>query len=116
MVEQERSPALRRWRSAIRHILRDGRLSDVDTELEQFAMNARSAPQRIGEAHLPDQLPDFRGDLRPAARDRDFHRQKEPEAGAMPPNDGFWLYDREDVGNTWRDLKESRRGSVDRSC
>src|SRR6478609_1044550 len=60
MVEEERSPALRRRSPSPRHILRNGGLADVDTELEELSMNAGSAPERIGEAHLPDQPPDFR--------------------------------------------------------
>jgi hypothetical protein len=40
-------------------------------------MNAGSAPERIGEAHLPDQPPDFRRNARLPARPRDFQRQKE---------------------------------------
>jgi hypothetical protein len=29
-------------------------LANVDAELEQFAMNARRAPQWVGNTHLPD--------------------------------------------------------------
>jgi hypothetical protein len=29
-------------------------LADIDAKLEQFAMDPGSAPQRIGDAHLPD--------------------------------------------------------------
>jgi hypothetical protein len=34
-------------------------LIHVDAELEEFAMDPGSAPQRVGEAHGADQLPDF---------------------------------------------------------
>ena len=34
-------------------------LADVDAELEQFAVDARGAPERIGATHLTDQGPDF---------------------------------------------------------
>ena len=40
-------------------------------------MDAGSAPERIGEAHLADQPPNFRRYARPAGRRRDFQRQKE---------------------------------------
>src|SRR5256885_368248 len=54
MIEEERSPALRRRSPWPRHILRNGGLADVDVELEEFSMDAGSAPERVGEAHLPD--------------------------------------------------------------
>jgi hypothetical protein len=37
------------------HVFRDARLSDLEAELEQFAIDARRAPQRILNAHPPDQ-------------------------------------------------------------
>jgi hypothetical protein len=37
----------------------DSSLADVDAELEQFAVDARRAPERIGATHLTDQGPDF---------------------------------------------------------
>ncbi|MGA8944510.1 MAG: MFS transporter [Pseudolabrys sp.] len=46
--------ALRRRPSPAHHILGNAGLPDIDPELEQFAMNARRTPQRIGDAHLPD--------------------------------------------------------------
>src|SRR3974390_630663 len=58
MIAQKRLPSLRRRRPPSRHILGDAGLANVDAELEQFTMNARCAPQRVGNAHLPDQLPD----------------------------------------------------------
>jgi hypothetical protein len=44
----------------------DRGLTHVDTELEQFSMDPGSAPQRVGEAHGADQLPDFERHLRSA--------------------------------------------------
>src|SRR5205809_8099571 len=35
-------------------------------ELEELSMDARSAPERICQAHLADQLPNFEGHLGPA--------------------------------------------------
>ena len=54
MIAQERLPALRRRPSPAHHILGNAGLPDIDPELEQFAMDARRTPQRIGDAHLPD--------------------------------------------------------------
>src|ERR1700759_4854644 len=56
MIAKERPPALR-WRaSSLGHVLGDAGLSDIDAELEEFSMDPRRAPQRIGNAHLPDKL------------------------------------------------------------
>jgi hypothetical protein len=37
------------------HVLGNARLCDLKLELEQFAVDARCAPQRVPDAHLPDQ-------------------------------------------------------------
>ena len=57
VVAQERLPALRRWSSPAHHILGNASLPDIDAKLEQFAMDPGSAPQRIGDAHLPRHRP-----------------------------------------------------------
>src|SRR5262245_46080663 len=54
MVAQERLPALGRWSSPARHILGDASLPNVDAEPQQFAVDTRCTPQRIGDTHLPD--------------------------------------------------------------
>ena len=38
------------------HVLGDSGLADLDPELQQLAMDARRTPERVGVAHLPDQL------------------------------------------------------------
>jgi len=49
MITQEgRLPALRRRSPPPRHILRDARLPDIDTELEELAMDPRSTPEWVG--------------------------------------------------------------------
>src|SRR6476660_229998 len=93
-----------------RHILRNGGLADVDTELEEFSMNAGSAPERIGEAHLPDQPPDFRRHARPTGTPTRFPAPEGAKACPMPPDNGFRLYDREGVQNTRRDPSPPRIG------
>src|ERR1700722_17744391 len=56
MVAEERPPVLG-WRvSSLGHVLGHARLSDVDAELEEFSMDLRRSPQRIGNAHLADKL------------------------------------------------------------
>src|SRR5947199_8853979 len=44
MVTQEGGPALGRRSTSLDHVLRDARLSDLEAELEQLAMNARRTP------------------------------------------------------------------------
>src|ERR1035437_1826758 len=67
MIMKERLPPLR-WRaSSPGHILGNAGLSDLDTELEQLSMDPRRSPQRIGGAHLADQLAYFQRHRRPTA-------------------------------------------------
>jgi hypothetical protein len=56
VVAQKGLPALARRSPTSRHVLRHCRLGDLDAELEQLAMNARRAPQRIGKAHLANKI------------------------------------------------------------
>ena len=46
VVTQERAPSLGRRSTAPEHVLRDTRLSDLEAELEQLAMDARRSPWR----------------------------------------------------------------------
>src|SRR5712664_52060 len=64
VVLEERSPSLRGWLPAARHETRNGPLRNVEPQLEQFAMNAGRAPERIGERHGADELGKLRADRR----------------------------------------------------
>src|SRR6478735_11636712 len=66
-------------------------------------MDARSAPEWIGEAHLPDQPPDFRRNARPAGTSTRFPAPEGAKACPMPMDNSFRLYDRDGVQNTRRD-------------
>src|SRR3954447_22309738 len=46
MVQEERSPALRRWAPMSGHVLGNRSLADIDAELEELSMDARSAPRK----------------------------------------------------------------------
>ena len=59
MVPQEAAPSRGGSLRAPREVPADSSLAHLDAELEQFAMDARRAPERIGAAHLTDQGPDF---------------------------------------------------------
>ena len=47
------------------HVLGNGCLSDIDPEFEQLTMDSWCTPQRVCEAYLPDEVPDFQRHLRP---------------------------------------------------
>jgi hypothetical protein len=58
VIAQKRPPALAgRSVVPVRHVLRDGRLSHLEAELQKLTVDARRAPERVLKAHLPDQRP-----------------------------------------------------------
>ncbi len=52
---QKRPSSLARWPAALDHVLGNGGPGDLKPELEQFAMDAGRNPQRVLNAHCPDQ-------------------------------------------------------------
>ena len=56
VVLEERSPGLRGWLRAPWRETRNRALRNVQAELEQLTMDARRAPQRIGERHGADEV------------------------------------------------------------
>src|SRR6202030_2240756 len=56
MVMKKRLSAFRRWPSSLHHILGHARLADIDAELKQLSVDPRRSPQRVGDAHLAEQL------------------------------------------------------------
>jgi hypothetical protein len=54
VIAQECPPALGRRVSSPDHVLGHAGLSDIDGELEEFPMDPRRSPQRIGNADLAD--------------------------------------------------------------
>src|SRR3954453_7977780 len=83
MVQEERSPALRRWVPMSGHVLGNRSLADIDAELEELSMDARSAPERIA-AHPADQLPNFEGHLGPAGSSPRLPAPEGAESSTMP--------------------------------
>jgi hypothetical protein len=55
VIAKEGFPALRRRTASSDHVLGDGRLGDVEPELEQFTVNTRRAPKWVCPAHLGDE-------------------------------------------------------------
>src|ERR1700730_9713334 len=58
VVRQERAPRLRWGSPAPQHVFAHPGLPDVDAQLEQLAVDARGAPERILSAHSTDEIPD----------------------------------------------------------
>src|SRR5712664_4022502 len=68
VIAEERLPTLRRRVSSPDHVFGHARLSDIDAELEEFSMDPRRSPQRIGNAHLADKLAYLQRNCWPATR------------------------------------------------
>jgi hypothetical protein len=58
LIREKRAPRLGGRPSVPAHVFRHSRLTDGDTKLQKFAMNARGTPQRVGPSHRANQLPD----------------------------------------------------------
>jgi len=102
VVTQEGPPSLGRGAASLDHVLRDARLSDLETELEQLTMDAWCSPQRIFRAHLPDQRAQVRGDPRSASKRARFPTPVPAEAGSMPTNKGLRSDDRDGLQDRWK--------------
>src|SRR5664279_4123792 len=87
MIAKECLPTLRRWLSSFNHILGNAGLANIDTELEKLAVDARRAPECIGDAHLPDQPAYLRRHRRPATTASRLPAPIRSETSAMPTDD-----------------------------
>ena len=56
LIAQEATPGRRRRTSSSHHVLGNRGLAYLDAELEQLAMDPGGTPERIGVAHLPNQM------------------------------------------------------------
>src|SRR5215469_7130 len=101
MVAQECPPRLGRRPAAPDHVFGDRRLGDLESELEQFTMDARSAPQWVLLAHPLDefaQLTANSGSPWPTAR---FPAPIGPKPCAVPPQDCVRLNDARQTEQAW---------------
>src|SRR6266436_1268717 len=95
MIAKERPPALG-WRvSSLGHVLGHAGLSDIDADLEEFSMDPRRSPQRIGNAHLADKLAYLRRYSWSATTAPRLPPPVRSEPGAVPFNHGLRLHDRQ---------------------
>src|SRR5258707_704392 len=97
----EGAPPLGRRSTSLHHVLRHARLSDLEAELEQLAMNARRTPQRIFGAHAPDQCAQFRIDLWSASERTGFPTPVPAKAGPMPTYESLGPDDRDGPEDRW---------------
>jgi hypothetical protein len=103
------------------HVFGHAGLADIDAKLEKLAMDPRCSPQRIGNAHLTDELAYFERHLRPAATASRPQAPVQPETSAMPANNGVRLHDRQRIANVWKKpvetneyqaIEDAERGSL----
>src|SRR6266851_8283531 len=57
VVTEKSFPGLRPPSPTLGHVLGDGRLRDLEAELEQFAVDARRSPKQVLPVHPPQPLP-----------------------------------------------------------
>jgi len=98
MIVEERPPSLRRRLSVAEQVLAHARFADIDAELQQFAVNARRAPERILTAQHPNQSADLLRHGGPSRLSRsNFPGPKEAKALPVPADDGGG-FDQEETG------------------
>ena len=97
MIAQKRAPPLARWVASLDHVLGDGRLNDLEPELQQFAVDARRSPERIFHAHLLDQRTKVRVDLGSPSPGTRLPTPIAAKAGPMPTHERLGTDDREDL-------------------
>jgi hypothetical protein len=59
LIAEKAAPTRGRLPSYSHHVFGNRRLAYLDAELEQFAVNPGSSPERIGGVHLPNKIPNF---------------------------------------------------------
>jgi hypothetical protein len=73
------------------HVLGDRGLRHRDSNLQQFSVNAGSSPARVGEAHFPDQIPNFWRYTRPSFKMATLPIPIQSKPLAMPGDDSLRL-------------------------
>src|SRR5262245_34598337 len=98
------------------HILGDRGLTYIDAELEEFAMDPGRAPERIGEAYIPDQLADFEGHFWPAYSRARLPSPEQAKPGPMPADDRLRLDDHQGVQNAGYKTDKGTQKRSDHIC
>jgi hypothetical protein len=71
----------------------NSRLTDLDPQFQEFAVNSWGAPQRVGLRHRANQPADVRRKARSTQAASALPGPEEPEAAAVPGEDRLGLYD-----------------------
>ena len=94
------------------HTFGDRGLTHIDAELEEFAVDPGRAPQRVGKAHIPDQLADSKWDLRSAYPRARLPSPEQAKPGPVPADNRLWFDDHQGVQNVGRDPIEARKNEA----
>src|SRR5260370_39833836 len=114
MIGRKGGPALGGRSPPPRHVLGYTRLSDIDAELEQFAVDPRCTPQWVGKAHVTDQLAYLRRHLWPSPEGSRFPAPIGSEPCPVPTDHGIRLDDRQRAANIGEQpIKADQYQSVD---
>jgi hypothetical protein len=81
----------------------------LDAELEEFAVDPGSAPQRVGEAHVADQLADFEWHFRSADSRARLPSPEQAKPGPVPADNRLRFDDQQGVQNVGCDPIEARK-------
>ncbi len=93
VVVEEPPPRLRRWLPMPHHVPRYGRLRCLDSQLHEFAVDARSASQWILVTHSTDELADIFRHRRPSwFAAPGFPGPERTKSLPVPADDGFRPY------------------------
>jgi hypothetical protein len=87
--------------SPLDHVLGDARLRDLKLELEQLAVDAWRAP-KADFRRSPDQLAQFRVDLRSSSQWARLPTPVAAKAGPVPPHQRLGPDDRENLQDRWK--------------
>ena len=93
MVAQERPPPRRGRAATLDHVFGNRGLGDVDTQLQQLAIDAWRTPERVVAVHHPDQIADIGRDRRPTDTTTRLPAPVQAEAAPMPAHQRFRLED-----------------------
>jgi hypothetical protein len=106
MIREKRAPRLGGRSSVPRHVIRHRGLTDVDAELQEFAVNAWRTPQRVGVRHGTNQLTDVPRDARPTQPASAFPRPEEPKTTAVPSQHCLGLDDHNDTPPSIQEFRQ----------
>jgi hypothetical protein len=74
-------------------VLRDRRFGQLESQLQEFPVDAWCTPTRVGQAHSANQVDDLLRYGRPALPMAALPAPVQPEASSVPGDHCFWLDD-----------------------